>query len=495
MTGRRQKRQHATRFVSPTVLWFFAVASVPLTLCAAQLNNDLWYDEAFTVGSFASQPAATIITSYPAPNNHILYTLLLRPFFLFSDAEWSLRSLSFVCAAGTLASTFLLGLRIGGIGVAVCATAALGLNQVFLNYAMQVRGYTLSMLLCPLLILAVSAQSVRRSPMLRGITIVILGAAILYVLPTNAVFLVPIAVTCVLSRLSSDRGPITIEVGIWLLAALLGIACYLPVWDELLAATGNRKPSLTSTAALGRTFFTATLRDQYVLLLAIFVAAPRAMRSNARFGWPMWIVLATLIGTFPATAALRIAPFPRNFVPLVPLISLVLGWAIATTLRWLRGRSANSPASWDAAIGLLVIALISGPPLMSFGERVQKWHRAGGANDPYFVFTARNFRPALVAEFLGNKLRSGDRYICCFSDFDQSNLGYYLTRFGIPYRSAGTSQDRWNALVVAAGRPDWDGIARKYGIEVDVLKAFPLVLDSGHFRVFESTDPIPVLRP
>ena len=42
------------------------------------LDGSLRHDEAYTLQAFASQPYEHIATSYPAPNNHILHSLLVR---------------------------------------------------------------------------------------------------------------------------------------------------------------------------------------------------------------------------------------------------------------------------------------------------------------------------------------------------------------------------------------------------------------------------------
>jgi hypothetical protein len=41
-------------------------------------DGSLRHDDAYTLQAFASQPYEHIATSYPAPNNHILHSLLVR---------------------------------------------------------------------------------------------------------------------------------------------------------------------------------------------------------------------------------------------------------------------------------------------------------------------------------------------------------------------------------------------------------------------------------
>ena len=59
------------------ILLILAVALAGV-LRVQKLGNSLGHDEAYTLEAFASQPYQRIVTSYAAPNNHILHTLLVR---------------------------------------------------------------------------------------------------------------------------------------------------------------------------------------------------------------------------------------------------------------------------------------------------------------------------------------------------------------------------------------------------------------------------------
>ena len=79
-------------------------------LCLQTLSGSLGHDEAYTLQPFASQPYERIITSYPAPNNHILHSLLVRcSVQLLGTETWSARFPALV--AGILAAPliFVLG--------------------------------------------------------------------------------------------------------------------------------------------------------------------------------------------------------------------------------------------------------------------------------------------------------------------------------------------------------------------------------------------------
>ena len=66
------------------------------------LGSSLGHDEAYTLEAFASQPYERIVTSYAAPNNHILHSLMVRcSVQLLGTESWAVRLPAF--AAGILA--------------------------------------------------------------------------------------------------------------------------------------------------------------------------------------------------------------------------------------------------------------------------------------------------------------------------------------------------------------------------------------------------------
>jgi hypothetical protein len=226
--------------------WLLA-AAVPLAICAAKLNLDLWYDEVYTLVAFVSKPWSQIVTDYSAPNNHIFYSLILKPFYLLSDSEFFLRLPSLLFTAGTLAMLFRLTLRWSGLAAAMMATLALGLTQMFLVHTIQVRGYGLSMFLATWLAdLALPSPGIARWP--RPVVISLVGALFLYTIPSNLLLLLPLGLVgvawrCLLvrragsgreSQLGELRKGRTLpaalrEAAAWGGACVLGVLLYLPV--------------------------------------------------------------------------------------------------------------------------------------------------------------------------------------------------------------------------------------------------------------------------
>ena len=476
------------------LFWFAVSAAVPLAFSVSRINRDLWYDEAYTVGSFAAQPIGTIVTSYPAPNNHILFTVLLRPFYLLSDSEISLRLLPLLCALGTLTCVFALARRLGGTPAAVCATAVSGLNQVFLNYTMQVRGYTLSMLLCPLIVMIAGSRPPGDGSKLRTTAIVLCGSAFLYVLPSNVLFLAPIAAASVLCAWLTTRRPIAVarECFPWVLALVVAAACYFPVWQDLVRAGSNRRATPDVALWTGAEFIAATARDQMPLLLAVPGGLAVLLRRAARTRPSLLLTAMPIVAAIPLATVSGVAPFARTYTPVVPLLGIALGWCLTMTVSIVLQFAGRASPARVATVGLALVMLVSLPRLTTFETRLTSYVRSGLREDPYYVYTAGRFRPSAVAAFIAGRARARERYICCFTNADQSNLGYYLTRYNVPYRSAGAPSDRWTVYVIAGANPDYATIAAKHGLTTELLQSFPLAIDTGYFRVFQSPVPIPV---
>lgn len=139
-------RQRSGFFVPLTVL------AVLLCFVQGYLFRDFWFDEALTVLNFAlSEPVSNIYFNYPIPNNHIVYTLLLRFWIELQPASidpvvW-MRLLSVIFAGATLFLLYrLFRSQFGGVLMLPVLTATAA-SVPFLVYATAVRGYMLSALL------------------------------------------------------------------------------------------------------------------------------------------------------------------------------------------------------------------------------------------------------------------------------------------------------------------------------------------------------------
>lgn len=481
-----------------SLVWFLVCAAVPLAISVPHLSDELWYDEVVTVGAFASRPVAEIVTSYPYPNNHVLFSVLLRPFFLFAEEPLILRSLPLLCTAGTLAMIFAAGFRWGGLPVAVCATAALGYNQVFLNYCMQLRGYTLSLFLTAGLLWIMTGRRRPRS-LGRHVGIILFAAGLIYTLPTNVIFVIAGGLAEAISSYSGGRRwPDAVRAGFpWLVACIVGTACYLPIMEQLMAVQHR---SAFSAELLGRSvagFLTSALHDQWWLAaLAIVMfflrAEPADGRRNVLLRTLAWMLLLPVI----ACVVLKIAPFARNFLPLLPPMLLIGGFFLSRFCEMVIRRVRPAVDAADhvvALLGLVVISSTALPALIGFDQRNHQRLLAGMPETPYFPATRSEFHPSKVVASVRALAAKRVHYLCLFTDQDQAFLGYYLQRADIPFMwlPSGQLPDAPVELfVISSGPPDYEQLAVKSGLDVEWLQQLPLTEDTGYFQIYRPKEPI-----
>ena len=490
--------------------WFVLSAAAPLVHCASRLSLDLWHDEVYTVDYFVSRGPAFIVTDYSAPNNHLLFSLVLWPFYLLSDSNFVLRLPSFLCTVGTLAMVFMLARRFGGLTCAVLSTSLLGLNQMFLIHTIQIRGYGLSMFLTAwLVLLALSEEGDFRWRRFFAVTFV--GAALLYVMPTNLLFFAPLAATALglaVARRSSI-GRVAAETSAWAAAALLALACYLPIAKQVMSAAESSSPSSWSyLPVIAGNFFRPAMHDYgwfAPLLLAALIALALPRRGAEGIRWLLPVAgLSVVVGAFMITGLLRISPFERNYCPLLVLLALLAGWLLAALAQSIRVRFASRYSSGTAAgVALAVVSLILWPQLWTYPQRLEaRREQVDPADqwiaDGYYCYYAANYRPSAVVRYLLALNVERFPYRVCCTDADALNLWYYFARSrlllfdGYKY---GPPKGGVAVFAVVPEPPPWRRLARDCRLLSDQIRTLRLLDDFGYYRLYQSSAPLDVGWP
>lgn len=511
--------------------WYILAAGVPLAIGASRLNLDLWHDEIYTIENFVARGPAFIVTDYSLPNNHVLYSLLLWPVYLLSDSNFMLRLPSLACMAGTLALVFRLANRWAGIGAAVLATALLGLNQMFLIHTIQVRGYPLSMLLT-IGLATVALPAGEHQEWRRRVVVALAGAAYLYVLPTNLLFFLPLALVAITAAARSAGMKLAAaEAATWSAAMLLAALAYLPIAGQVLQAGGDRGPAMskgisarllqlllpdwTSIGRLTIDFLSPAARDVWWLGPLLFAGWLAWMRHRSQMAprcpaAGLGLVLATWSGAFLLSGAMHISPFERNYCPLLPLTAVAAGCLLDELLMAVGGRfsarwsPAESSRDLSAGVGLLLLLVAIGPRLITYSSRLDARRREVASQrrwpvqDGYFNYYAADFRPSAVADWLAEHHIERIPYAICLADEDQLDLSYYLGRAGLPrfhrLPVEGESGSVSVFAAVPAGAP-WGRLAGTCGLTERQLRDFKLVGDFGYHQLYQSPRPLPVRVP
>jgi mannosyltransferase len=115
--------------------------------CYAWTRSDLWLDEALSV-EIARLPLADIPDALELDGAPPLYYLLLHVWIeLFGDGDVAVRSMSAVCALGTLPLAWAAGRRLGGDVTARAALLLVASSPFTIRYATEARMYSLVLLL------------------------------------------------------------------------------------------------------------------------------------------------------------------------------------------------------------------------------------------------------------------------------------------------------------------------------------------------------------
>ena len=406
----------------------FAVALAPLVFAVAPyLSRQLWFDEALTVLNFACLDSPVdIYRAYVIPNNHILYTVVLHYFLKllppgFPPDLW-LRLPSLVFAVALLVYTWRRFRRICGALPLWITLALLAISPPFLVFATAVRGYMLGALFsvwaagCALEL----AASFRIKPFVKYF-IASLGAVLtvpsdLAALAGAALFSLP---------LCGAKFWKTRRFYVLLLTPVLALAFgYLPILENFIrvARLGegwqNRWSSLAAVGLALASAFGA-------LLLLLPAEWARSFRRRRRELWRAALWLLPL----PAAFVFAVAPFPRVYFPLFPILALTAARALRRFGGpvWYRSASSRSVhLKLVVGVGVLVLSVSLWHPVLG---KLSPYVGGDLGDDFFYGYHLRpEHQPAKVAEAL-EKLRAPIVYFSFLSD-PWANMFNHLMRGG-----------------------------------------------------------------
>ncbi len=512
----------AKRFVRRfDIPWLMLACIVPAALCFIRLGDDLWYDEIYTL-SYAEQSFAAIATDYSAPNNHVLFAMLLRPFYTISLQDISLRLPSLACSMVSLVCVFYIGRTSGGVALGSASVVALGLNQMFLGHTMQVRGYSLSMCLAAALGLLVVQGGARSWG--RSLAMVVAAVALVYTIPSNAIFAACVAIAAIGARWYVSRSwhAVVVELVTWAVAALIAALLYAPIFEQVLAARSDEVTGTwASTLRLAGRFYWAALHD-FVFLIPI---AGIGLTALIRHGWSsgkivskngdgaeettsfrvlVWIVSVMFVVPFLVTAILGISSFVRVYSPLLPFVAVTMAWLVVEGTRalltwWAQWRNRPAPRSvMLSAISMLLLAVATIPWLATYPLRLAEVCQQRFAQDGYYNYYAANYHPSQVAAYLRRTVPRNQPYLVCFDDADMVNLRWYMTQLGVErgrLRESPSRETLARVFLVLPPLPRYDQLAAQTGLTTETLKSLPATADFGYYRVFASRGMLTLNQP
>lgn len=322
-------------------LWFLVVAYLyylrPLFLV------DFWYDEVMSLEEFILVPFKKTVTDYPVPNNHIFFSLLMNGWLklwgihTFAEAVqsiWIVRLLPALFSAGALFAVAATVNRVTKQQWGMMGMIALMCMLPFYNYATQVRGYGLSILLITLIANRLVAYYQARKT-LWGVLAGFFTALFIYTIPSNLypviAFLAVAGTMCLWiagsqgfkQAIGSVHAKALLLVGS---GVVLAIVLYLPVLKQVISndyvkSAGMFRAEIWSEALKVLKYL---LKPYYIALILILWGLWFAITTKADFRIIVVLVVVILL-PFVFSYVRGDKPFDRVFLWISPLLAISTG--------------------------------------------------------------------------------------------------------------------------------------------------------------------------
>jgi hypothetical protein len=426
-TAVRTGRQALT---TESVLHVGALAGIFLLGILVRLDflfQPMRYDESGTYVHYASEPLYVGLTTYTAPNNHLLNTVLVHvSTAAFGNHPWAIRLPAFVAGILLVPATYLAARLVYGRNAALVAAALVATSSVLIEYSTNARGY-MGIALVFVLMVALATHLCRSASPAAWSAFAILAALGFFTIPTmmyafGAVLVwltISIAAERRLELVRSRLLPATIG------AAALTLLLYAPV----LATSGT-------SSLFGNSFVESRSWSYFVHHLPTSLDSTFAVWHRDQ-PQALWIVLAlafvvglalhrrvSLVRLPPAAGALlfippvlvlqHVVPYERVWSFLLPLYLMTGAAGLVVATRRLASRR-----HYTAGVAVLAVALCA-----SLAGKAVASRAVARSEDTSTFRDAPN-----VAAFFEGHLRPGDRVLV--SPPADLILEYYLDAAGL----------------------------------------------------------------
>jgi hypothetical protein len=329
-----------------------------------RLGLDFWLDEVISIRRHIVTNLTSALFWYPVPNNHVFTNAISGMYLKVIDAKdllsvlqdpAMLRSFYLAFGIGTFIICTWTAYRFAGRIAAIVMVVLFTTTLAYLNFVVQVRGYSPSIFFAACLLHA--ALSYRRDGQRSwALALLVFSALLLYSIPSNLYFLLALFSIFLLpgiyqslrrekqanvSLSANDfrifNRPLTLSLGL-ALGCGLAVLFYLPILDKVLenryvatlgAFRGSAFPGLLLESLKvfisGRTWLFASAAIGLLVLLIDKKSPGRAERLMI-----VCFLSAIIILPFLLSALRGDEPFVRSFFVLLPAFFLLAGFGIQT---------------------------------------------------------------------------------------------------------------------------------------------------------------------
>ena len=385
------------------------VTLVALALRLEFLFQPMRYDEAVTYVHYASEPWYIALSTYTAPNNHVLHSLLVHvtTFVLGSD-PWAIRLPALAAGVVLVPASYVAARLLYGRQAALLAAALVACSSPLVEYSTNARGYTLLALFFIVLVAIVTRLRHSGNPA-EWVAFAVLAALGFLTVPVMLYAFAGV-VAWLAAELWRERRDLLARrlVPAVLATSVLTVVLYSPI----LATSGlGALVSNEFVRSLPWNTFPSELRDSLaslfdmwhrdiplvlqVLLVVSFVVAIVLHGRIGRTAVPPAVPIMAAIGIL--LVAQRVAPFERVWLFLVPLY---LATAAAGALFLARPLAQRVGGEGSVAVVATVVATV--------------WLAAAAVSSQavYRSEDTSTFRAGPdVASLLERELRPGDKLL------------------------------------------------------------------------------------
>lgn len=409
-------------------------------------NDALWNDEIYTLRNFVFKGLPGVLWDYHVPNNHILSNVFHWLWIQVSgitdlgqllDQAWRIRIWPGLLAFLTVCMVYDIGRRAaqplgGAIAVVVLLT-----TLAFGNFALQIRGYSLSMFLVTVLIYGafriLSARSADRHSF-AALALSVFG--LLYTIPSNLYAVAAVGIMLGVLPGKKNKRAIFIAWAAMGIGAVAALALYLPMFDQV---TGNEY------VAAGRSFRTDHLRlltttlehffNWRFLLLFLLVPGWLATKKGTLPRQQLALLAGIFLLPFAASLVRGDTPPLRTYTVLIPVFALfvALAWSAAVH-QW---ESRYPRAKYVHIAGLLVCVIscwLGKREIVSHLETTMAMSTIRYDQDLNYNYY--QFRYAPNEEFDLFRKQAGEQAMLILQRTEAHDLPVYLAHKGITFLPA-----------------------------------------------------------
>lgn len=411
------------------------------------LNNDFWQDEIYTLHHFVFVPWRTVLTDYHSTNNHIVFNVLVKaiagllgvqtlPEAIATPYVIRLIPLSFAVLSAVV---FFLGLqKYYGRPFALVGVSFLCTSIVFVDFSVQARGYSLSILFTTLLFFTLLKVVNRPQYRLGVIALFFLNALNLLCLPTNIYISLSLLLLCFVliaipaaSLVFFNKNlprfifvSVAVSIAMSTVLVLLYYRWLLQMQPENPLISSFKLMNIRNAVQALAVFYHFADYKFYVfgLLLIWLIAFLKKGRLNySAVVLPAFLFFAPFLFFFIHGAII----IQRTFLPLLPFFAMIMA-AVLTELAGLKW--GKRIAAYVPLTNILVLTISFNYLLASSKQNNrQSVHEHDLRNHYYLV----NFNAREVA--LAARQYAGTRPVLVWDDYGGTGICYYLESFRIPF--------------------------------------------------------------